>query len=51
MLDNNMTSNILYEKKTERYSITDKNSIQNILNGWRKSLIKIPEYITETNLF
>jgi hypothetical protein len=51
MLENNTVSNQLYKNKTERYSVTDENHIQNILNGWRKSLIKIPEYITDTNLF
>lgn len=51
MLDNNIISNQLYEKKTERYSTVNENNIQNILNDWRKLLIEIPKYISETNLF
>ena len=51
MLENNIMSNQLYQKKTKRYSVTSEGEIQNILNDWRKILQIIPEHILETNLF
>jgi hypothetical protein len=51
MLDNNITSNHLYSKSTERYSMVDQKKIEDTLDGWRKRLTKLPDYIIDSKLF
>jgi hypothetical protein len=51
MVNNNIISNNLYSKSTDRYSMTDEKKINDILNGWRNSLTKLPTYITDSKLF
>jgi hypothetical protein len=51
MVNNNIISNNLYSKSTDRYSMTDEKKINDILNDWRNSLTKLPEYITDSKLF
>lgn len=51
MIENNIISNELYSKLTDRYSVMDKNFIDNILNRWRTRITTIPNYILKNNLF
>lgn len=51
MIENNIISNNLYSKSTDRYSMTEEIKINDILNGWRNSLTKLPTYITDSKLF
>lgn len=51
MIDNNIFSNKLYPESTERYSTTDEMKINDILNGWRNSLTKLPDTIVSSKLF
>lgn len=51
MLDNNITSNLLYPKLTDRYSTTNEDDINDILNKWRELLTKLPNFILDHKLF
>jgi hypothetical protein len=44
-------SNNLYPSSTERYSITEVEKINKILNEWRTKITELPKKIRDSKLF
>jgi hypothetical protein len=51
MIENNIMSNNLYPSSTERYSITEVEKINKILNEWRTKITELPKKIRDSKLF
>jgi hypothetical protein len=51
MIENNIMSNDLYPSSTERYSITEVEKINKILNEWRTKITELPKKIKDSKLF